>query len=69
MMWPWARDRRAAEESAKEAAEAQQAKQAAEFRRKTAERQVQRAQAVSAALRFEIDRNGWTELLQKAWGR
>lgn len=68
-MWPWKRYRRVAEEAAKEAAAAQVDRQDAVARRETAERQARRAQAVTAALRYEIDRNGWTELLQKAWGR
>ena len=67
-MWPWTRYRKAADAAAAEAAAALNAKHAAETRRQTAERQAARARAITATLRREIDKNGWTELLQHAWG-
>ena len=67
-MWPWMRYRRAVESAAVEAQTAVLERRAAEQRRDDAQRQAARSKAISADLRREIDRNGWTELLQKAWG-
>lgn len=67
-MWPWVRYRHAAESAAADAAAATREREAAVARRQAAEHQAARSRAISADLRREIDKNGWTELLQKAWG-
>ena len=74
-MWPWQRHRRAAEAVHRDVREAQQHKQdaeqhkqAAEWHQQAAELQAAHARTVTSQLRREIDKNGWTELLQHAWG-
>jgi hypothetical protein len=68
MKWPWQRHREEAQQAQhdREAAEAQA--RAAEFRRQAAERFAAQSRTVTAQLRREIDKNGWTEMLQNAWG-
>lgn len=68
MKWP-SRNRRADVKDANRRANvaAKQAEQAVK-RRQAVESQAARAKAVSANLRRELDRNGWTDLLQDAWG-
>lgn len=69
MMWrPWTRYRRAAEAARADAAKAEAEKRIAAQRKQAAQRQDIISGSVSAALRREIDKNGWTELLQHAWG-
>lgn len=68
-MWrPWNRQHKAIQiaqqglvQAALEAAEAEE-------RRKEAERLARQSLTVTARLRKEIDKNGWTELLQHAMG-
>lgn len=68
-MWrPWVRYRGDVEKAAREREEAEREKHAARERRRKAELQIAVSQSISSALQREIERNGWTELLQKAWG-
>ncbi|MHC9292053.1 DUF7620 family protein [Mycobacterium sp. LTG2003] len=75
MKWPWQVTRRDVEEANQAAAEAvRRAKaadrqdQAAEFRRKASEQLRAQSLSVTARLRRETEKNGWTELLQHAMG-
>jgi hypothetical protein len=68
-MWrPWVRYRGDVENAARERQEAEREPEAARERRRAAEIQVAVSQQITDALHREIERNGWTELLQKAWG-
>ena len=69
MKWPWARYRQAAVAAAAEAAVAGQERQESVRRLDAVARQAACARAISADLRREIENNGWTEKLQKAWGQ
>lgn len=42
---------------------------AADTRQRDAEQLAAQSRTFSAALRQQIDQNGWTELLQQAWAR
>lgn len=68
MTWPWLRQRRERAAVRRDRDVASEEKRAAEVRRNKAEWQAAKAEHVSARLRREIDKNGWTELLQHAWG-
>lgn len=65
---PWVRWRRAAEDARQDAESARAELHAAQERRQVANSQAFVSSAVTARLRREIERNGWTELLQHAWG-
>lgn len=65
---PWRRYQLAREAVDQDAAIAKAEKIAAEFRQLDATDQANHARAVTARLRFEIEKNGFTELLQHAWG-
>lgn len=67
-MWPWKQQRAEAAEARRQAEDAGQQANAAEARRLASERLAAHSHNVTAALRREIDKNGWTELLQHAWG-
>lgn len=58
-MWPWRNHR---------LAEAREQEAEAEVRQRDAEKLAERSRAVTARLRGELDKNGFTELLQFAWG-
>ena len=68
MKWPWTRNRDDVVEANRRANLAAKQAELAVARREAAEALAARTQAVSSALRREVDRNGWTELLQAAWG-
>lgn len=68
MKWPWNKTRADIVEAQRRAQIAERQAELAIARRRAAETQAARAQTVSAALRKEVDRNGWTDLLQAAWG-
>ncbi|ORI13416.1 hypothetical protein BJI47_22490 [Rhodococcus sp. 1168] len=65
MRWPWSKDIEDAQAEAKTAAEdhAHSVK-----RRIESEAQSSEAVEVSNVLWQELQRNGWTEMLQQAWG-
>lgn len=65
---PWLRWRRATEAAQQDAESARAELQAAHGRREQANSQAFTSYAVTQRLRREIERNGWTELLQHAWG-
>jgi hypothetical protein len=67
-MWPWNRQRAEAEKARQEFIEAQRKAKAAEERRKAVDRLIGRSMATSARLRREVERNGFSDLLQQAWG-
>lgn len=68
MMWPWQRHRAEVVQARSDRADAVEQARAAEFRREAAERLAARSRSVTAKLRFEIDKNGFTEMLQHAMG-
>lgn len=75
MRWPWSRSRIELTEANQRAAEAvrraevaEQQDVAADFRLQLSEQLAERSLRVTARLRSEIEKNGWTELLQHAWG-
>jgi hypothetical protein len=68
MMWPWQRHRAELERARNDRAIAAAQADAAEAQRRAAKQLAAQSRNVSARLRFEIDKNGWTELLQHAWG-
>lgn len=57
-MWPWQR----------RMAEAQQQLAEAEERARLSKRLAQKSRTITAELRREVDKNGFTELLQKSMG-
>lgn len=65
MMWPWKTSE--AEDTRLQEVDAEKKDQAAEARQREAERLAAQSRSVTHALRREIDKNGWTELLQAAW--
>ncbi len=67
-MWPWNRQRAEAEKARREVAEARKRAKAADERRQAVERLIGRSMLTSARLRREIDRNGFSDLMQQAWG-
>lgn len=67
-VFPWRRYEQAREAVNQDAAIAKAEKIAAEFRQLDATDQAAHSRTVTARLRYEIDKNGWTELLQHAWG-
>lgn len=67
-MWPWHRHRREVAATLQDVAVASAEKKAAQERRMTANLQAAKARAVTDRLQREIEKNGWTELLQHAWG-
>lgn len=75
MKWPWQVTRRDVEEANQAAAEAvRRAKaadrqdHAADLRREASEQLRAQSLTVTARLRRETEKNGWTELLQHAMG-
>lgn len=69
MMWPWERHRRELAEAKAAAQRAAELAAEAERRQRATERQAVASAGQSARLRHQVEINGWTELLQKAWGR
>lgn len=68
MTWPWLKQRRERAAVRRDVTVASEEKHAAELRHSNAQWHAAKAEHVSARLRREIDKNGWTELLQHAWG-
>lgn len=69
MMWPWQRYRKEALEAIEVANDARVKDAAAAERKAHAEWLVAASRHSTARLRAEMAKNGWTELLQEAWGR
>jgi len=67
-MWPWSRSRVEAEKARKQLAEAQRKAKATEERDKVIDKLIGQSMATSARLRREIARNGFSDLMQQAWG-
>lgn len=67
MSWPWRKHRADVEEAQRREQVADLQKKIAASRREAAEDQAAHAETVSRKLRDELDRNGWTDLLQEAW--
>ena len=63
---PW---RREVDEARRQAAEYAQRAHEAEMRHARAQEQRVEAERAAEDLRYQIRRNGWTDLLQTAWGR
>lgn len=75
-MWPWVRARRditdalaRAAEAERRAAEAAQKADDADAGHLAAQRLVEQARQSTASLRTQLEKNGFTEMLQSAWGR
>ncbi len=69
MQLPWNRYKTEIAKAKARVAEREQELREAEDRRRVAELQSRMSQSHTAALRRELAINGWTELLQKAWGK
>ena len=67
-MWAWKRHSRAIKESRAAADAANQTQAAAEAHRKDVQEFVSKSMNITDGLRRELAKNGWTELLQHAWG-
>ncbi len=67
-MWPWQRHRAQVMRARNDRDDAARRANAAEVQRNAAERLAAQSQRVTARLRSEVDKNGWTEMLQHAWG-
>ena len=67
-MWPWQKHRAEVEQARNDREDAAARAEAAEVQRRAAERLAAQSHTVTARLRREIDKNGFTELLQHAWG-
>ncbi|OYN80406.1 DUF7620 family protein [Mycolicibacterium sphagni] len=75
-MWPWVRARRDIDDARQRAANAErQALEAelmaagAEAGHQAAQQLVERARQSTTALRRQVDRNGFTEMLQESFGK
>ncbi|OMB90771.1 hypothetical protein A5746_20945 [Mycolicibacterium conceptionense] len=68
MMWPWQRHRAQVLQARNDRDDAARRANAAEVQRNAAERLAEQSQRVTARLRNEVEKNGWTEMLQHAWG-
>ncbi|OBK00052.1 hypothetical protein A5741_25240 [Mycolicibacterium conceptionense] len=67
-MWPWQRHRAQVLQARNDRDDAARRANAAEVQRNAAERLAEQSQRVTARLRNEVEKNGWTEMLQHAWG-
>lgn len=67
-MWPWQRHRAQVMQARNDRDDAARRANAAEVQRNAAERLAEQSQRVTARLRSEVEKNGWTEMLQHAWG-
>lgn len=67
-MWPWQKAAREVADERRRAEHAGNEVHDAEVRRQVAQKLAERAGDISDALRREIDKNGFTELLQQAMG-
>lgn len=65
-MWPWKRND--VEKAHREELEAELQRRLSEQRKEEAERLARESSNITARLRRQIELNGWTELLQNAWG-
>lgn len=68
MMWPWERHRLERAEAKAAVEQAARLARETERRCREAEREAVVAAESSAKVRHQIEINGWTELLQTAWG-
>ena len=68
MTWPWERHKRDKLDARRRAEAAEKRALAASRRMALAEKQAAQSRQVTAKLRKQIELNGWTELLQSAWG-
>lgn len=76
ILLPWHRARRditdalaRADEAERRAAEAERKNVAADAQHQAAQQLVEKARQSTASLRTQLERNGFTEMLQSAWGR
>lgn len=67
-MWPWQKAAREVADERRRAEHAGHEVHDAEIRHEVAQKLAERSRDISAALRREIDKNGFTELLQQAMG-
>jgi hypothetical protein len=68
-MWPWQRHRQEVEAASEEAASAERMNEVAEMRLGAVRRQAERSHESTKQLQVQLNKNGWTDLLQTAWGR
>lgn len=69
MIWPWKRHRQEVEAASIEAAGAERKNEVAGVRMQAVHRQAEQSRETTKVLQGQLDVNGWTELLQAAWGR
>ncbi|WP_438804029.1 DUF7620 family protein [Mycolicibacterium mageritense] len=67
-MWPWQRHRAEVAQARNDRVDAAARAAAAEAQRRAAKRLAAQSHTVTARLRYEKDKNGWTEMLQHAMG-
>lgn len=67
-MWPWQRHRVERQRARNDRATATAQANAAEAQLRAAERLAEHSRVVTARLRFERDKNGWTDMILDAWG-
>lgn len=69
MIFHWKRDKRAVVEAHKRADSADKAAEEAIVRRMAVDRLAAQSRRITKSLHDEVDKNGFTELLEKAWAR
>jgi hypothetical protein len=69
MIWPWQRHRQEVEAASIEVASAERKNEVAEMRLQAVNRQAAQSRETTKVLQHQLDLNGWTEMLQEAWGR
>lgn len=69
MMWPWQRHRQEMAAASVQKATAEKLAAHAEVRRQAVHRQTEQSRSTTDLLKRELELNGWTDLLQTAWGR
>ncbi len=65
MRWPWERE---INNARMEVEEAREAKVAAAEQLQDVESTIQESLETVGKLRYHLEKNGWTELLEQAWG-
>ena len=68
MSWPWQRHRRDQLDAQHRVDAAERRALAASRRKALAKKQAAQSRQVTTNLRKQIEKNGWTELLENAWG-
>lgn len=69
MILPWKRNKREVAETHRRADRADKAATEAMLRRQQVDQLAKASRRITAELHAEVDKNGFTELLEKAWAR